>query len=148
MNILPRFVIVSAYRNDRSASLNKYYTRLLGGQLAARGFKISPVIGQWHGLKEISWLVLDAGADDVSQLAVRYGQIVVLEVDTARLATLVSAGGVRFPFGKFQAITPAEAAKRETWTKDKHGQYYACLPTAAGAGGLALRALDLPRLAA
>lgn len=129
MNVLPRFVLVSAYRADRSLQINNFYTRQLGEQLAARGFTASPVLGSYRGFKEIAWLVLEAEADDVVLLARRYGQTSLLEVDSARQAALCTlsptgSGFRRLAVGKFRALTDVEAGKAASWTRDKHGQYY------------------------
>lgn len=129
MNVLPRFVLLSASRNDRSLAMNKLYTRQLGEQLEARGFRIAPMLGCFNGFREITWLVLEAEADDVALLARRYGQLSFLEVDTARQANLIQlspcGSAVRhIPIGVFRAITDREAWSAASWTRDKHGPYY------------------------
>jgi hypothetical protein len=129
----PPFVILSVERPDRLPETNAERTKDLDALIKDVPFAFRTE-GCYNGTHEASRLVMCDFGDTIftqlERIAHRYGQESMLYVDERGAASYIITADnenryMRWPAGKWRALSPTESLQLKSWTRDIKGNYYA-----------------------
>lgn len=125
-NILPKFTVVSAYRQDQEPNVNMERHLEALEWLRNASIPHKEVYGYYDGDGERSILIVGDGCNAVADtLANRYGQDCYLYVNQDRQAEL--RGGYTASLGTWQECGKEDAMMEDGHTVDPEtGKYYVC----------------------
>lgn len=129
MNILSKFVILSAFKDSLSTEANMHRHAVVEETLTNNGYGFKQVEGVYKGTSELSYVVVyhtPAQYQFLLNLAKALEQECILDVDSQRDATLVYTTGDIVPIGRFLNVGEMQAKSMESYTRDGEN-YYACL---------------------
>lgn len=125
------FIVMSAERHDKSASVNLRNTFALVDIVESTGFEYQVGVGRYSGTPENCVLigVPEHRYDDAITMAMSlmkgYSQECILLVDDRRNGRLISQDGMSTPIGEWRQITSEEAATIDH--TEINGEFFACV---------------------
>lgn len=125
------FIVMSAERAEKSASVNLRHTFALVDLVERMGFEYQVGVGRYSGTPENCVLIgvpahrYDDAITMAMSLMKRYSQECILLVDDQRNGRLIFPDGMSTPIGEWRQITSEEAATIDH--TEINGEFFACI---------------------